>query len=186
MSVVDEGTVSYIKEYWQFMNIKSPVVVSAMGHKFHMRGVAQIQLQIGQDMVLHPLIVIKGLKMKAIIGDDFLRKLRAVIDYKKRQLILNAKDTEAEAAAFIRKAVQIMPHSARRVKVTISGKPACQTGLIEPLDAWQVAEALTDTNPHGNTEVLMINAMDTAVDLDRGERITHFTYLHSNDIAPLD
>ena len=185
VSVVEASLLKNIWNDCKMLPVKPPKIVSATDHEFKTLGVILMKLDIEGKTIEHPFIAVKGLKSKAILGDDFLRINKAHIDYEQRKLTFADTKPRKIFPVFNKTQTLIKARSGKRVKVHI-GEKGLKHGVIYDNGTQYISEVLTHLDPAGQTEILILNPTHVDMTLQRGEPVGAFHETSMDETLPIE
>ena len=178
---------------------------SASGHGIEIAGWIWSNITIGKAVFRVPLIICRGLRTKAILGIDFLRREGATIDYKKERLVMSqvSVSTTTVRKAIdkidvwgggksneirLSQAVQVLPMQGVVVTAQLR-KPVEELTFGLCTDPTLLMEEAAQVVVDGKVKVTLHNASLEKFDLKKGDVIGYFHPIkeeHTCEISELE
>ena len=156
-------------------------IMAASGHLFEIQGIYVIPIKFKNVTYRHPVVVIRNLAAKAILGADFLVKWNANLDFPSRSITFHKRETRQQShELFSAESAALPPRSIGWIKCKTSGKGL---GYIES-EYLSIAASLVQLE-NAAFKVQVHNNTDETLTLPRNAHVGVFSAVQKGDIEPL-
>ena len=169
-------------------------IQSATGHLFQQMGTFDIPIKIGDIAITHPVVVVKDLNTRAILGWDFISHSRAQFDHDKNTILIpsaykNCEVTNnffSEFPISVSKKCHLKPMTLNHVKVCLQGNKSDLNICVKNVDSRHyVIECLQAVKSDQFFLLPIFNTSHEDIVLQRGECVATAEIVTNEDIYQL-
>ena len=153
-------------------------VMGATGHEMSVIGKFPLEFRTREHCFTHPVVVVKGLASKAILGMDFLNKFNASIDTRTREVHIRPAHMQVmtlhvEEVLTLTAAKVIRVRAGRKTAVNATATGAAAPGTTVLCKGERIEEAVTRITPQGKVPVIIANNSLEDWEIARGTILGH-------------